>query len=65
MSVGLQIKKLCWEHNMMQKDLADRVGISAPSLSLYTNGYVYPRVNVLKDIADVFGITDMNYFWEE
>lgn len=65
MSIGLQIKRLCWDNDVSQNDLADAIGVTSSTLSRYANSYKYPRADVLKAIADYFKVDDMNYFWRD
>lgn len=42
--------------NINQKDMADIVGVSAPTFNAYYNGEIFPRIDKIQKMADYFGI---------
>lgn len=65
-----RLKELRHRLNLTQKDLADKIGVTAAALSSYENNIKNPSIAVAKRIADAFnvsidwlcGLTDkMNY----
>lgn len=55
--VGWNIRKLREELGMIQKELADLLGIDRTSLSAYETGKRVPDIYMLCKIADIFGIS--------
>lgn len=51
--LGNAIKGARSQRQMLQEDLADRIGISRPSLSDYENGKTAPGADILLEIATV------------
>lgn len=43
-------------NNVTQKELADAIGVSAPTMNHYTKGTKYPRIDKLERMANFFGI---------
>ena len=39
-----------------QKELAEAVGVSAPTMNVWVNGKKYPRIDKVEILADFFGI---------
>lgn len=52
----LRIKELCKEKGETLIALADKVGISQPSMSLIVNGKQKPSFDTLEKIADALGV---------
>ena len=52
----LRIKELCKEGGITLNSLADKVGISQPSISLIVNGKQKPSFDTLERIADALGV---------
>lgn len=52
----LRIKELCKEKGTTLNALADKVGISQPSISLIVNGKQKPSFDTLEKIADALGV---------
>lgn len=48
------LKKLLQANNMTYKDLADKIGVKASSVSMWMNGKSLPRMGTLDKIADLF-----------
>lgn len=55
--IGSKIKELRTMHSMNQRDFAQRVAISQPTLSCYENGTALPSIEVLMNIAIKFGVS--------
>ena len=55
--IGTNIKKLRRENNMTQEQLARRLGIAFQSVSRWENGQVYPDIELMPAIAEVFGVS--------
>ena len=53
----LIIKKLCAEKGITLKDLADKVGIAANTISMVNSGKTGFSLKTLQKIADVLGVT--------
>ena len=54
---GKKIKELMEKHSMLQKDLAECVGVSEMMLSYIVRGVKNPSIEVAKRIADTLGVT--------
>ena len=52
--LGLTIKKYRNIHNMTQKELGEKVGISASAIGMYEQGRRLPSIKTLIDISNVF-----------
>lgn len=48
------LKKLLQANNMTYKDLADKIGVKASSVSMWMNGKSLPRMGTLDKLADLF-----------
>lgn len=57
MSFGNNIKKLRIENNMTQKDLADKLNLSRPTIGRYESDERFPDRDVILEIAKIFNIT--------
>ena len=51
------IKKLRTEHNLAQKDLAEKLNVEAYTVSDWEQGRCEPSIDMLIKIADYFGVT--------
>ena len=51
------VKELMERDNISQRELSRLSGISESSMSRYLSGDLKPRMDILKNIADVFGVT--------
>lgn len=56
-TVGLMIRRYRKEKRMMQKDLAERVGLSRCTITNIEKGYAGTNLENLYAIADALGIT--------
>ena len=52
----LRIKELCKEKGLTLNTLADKVGISQPSISLIVNGKQKPSFDTLEKIAEALDV---------
>ena len=43
------------ESGKTQKDIADYVGVSAPTMSDWANGKIFPRIDKIEMLANYFG----------
>ena len=55
--IGELIRKLRIENHLTQKQLAERIGVTDKAVSKWERGDSLPDVIVLKEIADLFGVT--------
>ena len=57
MNLGQRIQELRKKANLSQGDLASKIEISYPQMSRYEIKNVQPPADVLKRLADVFGVS--------
>lgn len=57
MSFQENVKKLMCEYDINQKELSKRSGVSEASLCRYLSGSITPRVDIVENIAKVFGVS--------
>ena len=57
MTIGERIKALRKEKGITQKELADRLGVSASMVGQYETGVRKPKYETIQKIADSLGIT--------
>ena len=55
--IGQNIKRLRLENNMTQKNLADRLFVTAQAVSRWENGDVEPSLNTVAELARIFGVS--------
>lgn len=55
--IGKLIKDLRKKHNLTQKDLADKLGVTYQAVSKWENGLNMPDTALIKKISDDFGIS--------
>lgn len=55
--LGEKIKKLRFERNWSQDQLAEKVGVGRQYISRYENGKISPNAENLQKIAEVFGVS--------
>ena len=55
--IGSKIKKLRKEHKLTQAQLAERIGVTKPTVSAYENDSRSPSYEVLVSIANVFNVS--------
>ncbi len=56
-SISERLASLMKEKNMMQKELAERAGVTEAAVSHYVKGDRCPRASVLARLADALGTT--------
>lgn len=52
-----RVKELMKNSGITQKELSKKSGISEASLSRYLTGNLKPRIDIISNIASVFGLT--------
>ena len=57
MTLGQRIQELRKKANLSQSDLASKIEVSYPQMSRYEIKNVQPPADVLKRLADVFGVS--------
>ncbi len=57
MTLGKRIQELRKKANLSQNDLASKIEVSYPQMSRYEIKGVQPPADVLKRLADVFGVS--------
>lgn len=57
MNFAHNLKKLRVQHNLMQKEFADIIGVSASTISAYEKGQKVPSINIVKKISETFNVT--------
>ncbi|MBM7854098.1 transcriptional regulator with XRE-family HTH domain [Desulfohalotomaculum tongense] len=57
MSIPKRIKELRARAGISQETLAQKLGVSVASVASYEIGRVNPSIEVLKKIADIFGVS--------
>ena len=60
-----RVKKLMERDGISQRELAAQSGISESSISRYLSGELQPRMDILTNIAKVFGVTSSYLLGEE
>ena len=55
--IGDSIKKLRKEKNMTQKELADKLYVTAQAVSRWENGEVEPSVSTIAEMAKIFNVS--------
>ena len=50
------IKDLRKKHNLTQKDLADKLGVTYQAVSKWENGKNIPDIEILKEISNIFNV---------
>lgn len=58
--LGDNIKKYRTAKNLTQKELAEKIGITAPTITKYENGKLEPNMSTIKKIADCLDISTYN-----
>ncbi len=61
---GKQLKKILYEKNITQQELADKLGIKRPMISQWITSSRNPSLTSVRKIAEVLK-TDINYFLQE
>ena len=55
--IGANIKKLRLQHGLTQKNLADKLFVSAQAVSRWENDEVEPSISTILELAKIFGVT--------
>lgn len=65
MSIGNNIKKIRLEKNIKQKELAQKLNVSASMIAQYESGERTPKLETVRKIAEALGvyIGDLNPDW--
>lgn len=50
------LKRYMAQAGISQKELAKKIGVSAPTFNGYVKGEFYPRIDKIQKLADYFGI---------
>ncbi|ELH1834241.1 helix-turn-helix transcriptional regulator [Staphylococcus pseudintermedius] len=50
------LKRLMKEHNIDQKELAEAIGVSQPTISNWLKQTKYPRIKKIQDLAEYFNV---------
>ncbi len=58
MKNGELLRKLRKEKHLTQKELADKLGIVAKTVSKWETGNGFPDVSMLSILADIFGVNE-------
>lgn len=53
---ALNLQKYIAESGKTQKELADIIGVSAPTFNEWVSGKKFPRIDKIQKLADCFGI---------
>ena len=56
-SFGQRLKKVLTERNMMQKELAEKIGVNEMAISRYIHGGRMVSVSILIDICKVLNVS--------
>lgn len=57
MGIGQNIHDLRVEHKLTQKDLADKLYVTAQAVSRWEQGVVEPSIDTIKKIAEIFNVS--------
>lgn len=57
MDFGVKVRKLRDAAGLTQAELAEKLDVSRPAIGTWESGKVRPRLNELKELADLFGVT--------
>ena len=56
MSVELRINEVIKQKNMLQKDLAQKLGVSKVTVSYWCNNQTFPSLETLSEIAKILKV---------
>ena len=65
MDFGVKVRKLRDAAGLTQAELAEKLDVSRPAIGTWESGKVRPRLNKLKELADLFGVTVSELMGEE
>lgn len=57
MDFGVRVRKLRDAAGLTQAELAEKLDVSRPAIGTWESGKARPRLNKLKELADLFGVT--------
>ena len=57
LSLPANISKLRKEHSMTQEQLAEALGVTFASVSKWERGVATPELNLIAEMADLFGVS--------
>lgn len=60
--IELRIKEIAKEKNITLNELAERIGVTQPSISRMVNGVIMPSWDTLDRIADALGVEPYELF---
>lgn len=63
MKLNEKLKKLRLENGMTQKELANKLGVSVPSLQKYEYGTLNLKSDIIIKICEIFEIEPKNFLW--
>ena len=52
-NLASNLKRLMYEHDLSQKDLATLIGVSGPTISAWCNGQKMPRPEMIDKLIDI------------
>lgn len=55
--IGERIKKIRTENNMTQKELAEKLFVTAQAVSRWENGETEPSISTITEMSKIFGVT--------
>lgn len=61
MTLGQKIRNLRKAKNLSQQELAEKIGITKTQISRWEKGHVQPRQSNLRDLAELFGVSDEDF----
>ena len=56
-SIGEKLKKIRTEHNLMQRDISEAIGIDRSTYSFYETGKTNPSIETLCALAKIYNVT--------
>ena len=65
MKINEKLKDLRLKNNMTQRELAEKLGISIPTLQKYEYGTLKIKNEVILSLCDIFDISPDDFFYEK
>ena len=62
--IGEKLRSLRKKHKLDQKELGDKLGLSASTIGMYENDRRNPDVRTLRRLAEYFGVS-VSFFFDE
>lgn len=56
-AIGKMIAELRKSKNLTQQELGEKIGVGIKTISKWERGVTYPDIAIIKDLADVLGVT--------